>query len=227
MGAIVTQLHNRTLVNKLMAGNELVATAVILDQFYKNPELPAPAEEEVIARAIQLGVQETALGLGEVREGEVDLGTLKYGTEIPLGAISFEAGEYLISRAKVEELLATLPPEEEEPGIEPGGDVETPVPGGVVTPVPGTPGVPTTPGVASTEQRYQHVRLVVAGVPASKIADVNRGILMPISAAVGDFTFTLEIDVSGTEGISQATLENKIKETIRQIGAQVLDEGVE
>jgi len=35
-----------------------VATAVILDQFYKNPELPAPAEQEVVARAIQLGVKE-------------------------------------------------------------------------------------------------------------------------------------------------------------------------
>ena len=64
-------------------------------------------------------------------------------------------------------------------------------------------------------------------VPAGSIADVNRGILMPISRAVGDFTFTLEIDVSSTEGISQSTLENKIKETIRQIGATLRDETLE
>jgi len=70
-------------------------------------------------------------------------------------------------------------------------------------------------------------RLVVGDVPASKIADVNRGILLPISAVVGDFTFTLEIDVSAAEGITRATLENKIKETIRQIGARVVEEGVE
>jgi hypothetical protein len=49
---------------------------------------------------------------------------------------------------------------------------------------------------------------------------------MPISAAVGDFKFTLKIDVESAEGISQATLETKIKETIRQIGAWVVKEDV-
>jgi hypothetical protein len=225
VGAIVTQLHYRTLVNKLMAGNESVATSVILDQFYKNPELPAPAEAEVVARAIQLGVKDGALGLAEVREGQVVLDTLRYGTEIPLGLISFEAGEYLISGAKCEALVKEMTPDEEKPEEEPGPDIETPTPGVGVTPTPGVPGVTPIPGVTPSEQRYQRVRLVVSDVPASKIADVNRGILMPISAAVGDFKFTLEIDVSGAEGITQATLENKIKETIRQIGARVVEEG--
>jgi hypothetical protein len=228
VGAIVTQLHYRTLVNKLMAGNELVATAVILDQFYKNPELPAPAEEEVVARAIQLGVKDGALGLVEVRDREVALDTFRYDTEIPLGLISFEADEHLVSRAKCEALLEEMaPPEEEEPEGEPGPGVETPTPGVDVTPTPKAPGPTPTPGIAPTEQRYQRVRLVVSDVPAGKIADVNRGILMPISAVVGDFTFTLEIDVSAAEGITQATLENKIKETIRQIGARVVEESKE
>ena len=42
------------LVNKFMAGNETVATQAVLDQFYKDPGLPAPASTDVIARAIQL-----------------------------------------------------------------------------------------------------------------------------------------------------------------------------
>jgi hypothetical protein len=69
--------------------------------------------------------------------------------------------------------------------------------------------------------------LVIADVPAGKIADVNRGILMPIKAAFGNFTFTLEMQVSDPEGISQTALENTIKETIRQIGARVVDEMLE
>ena len=36
--------------------------------------------------------------------------------------------------------------------------------------------------------------------------------------------FTLEIDVTSEEGVPKATLENKIKETIRQIGAKLEDE---
>jgi hypothetical protein len=67
----------------------------------------------------------------------------------------------------------------------------------------------------------------VSGIPASKIADVNRGILLPISRAAGDFKFTIEIDVTSQDGITQATLENQIKETIRQIGARVEDENLE
>ena len=39
--------------------------------------------------------------------------------------------------------------------------------------------------------------------------------------------FTLEIDVTSAEGISQSTLENKIKETVRQIGATLRDEKLE
>jgi hypothetical protein len=61
-------------------------------------------------------------------------------------------------------------------------------------------------------------------VPAGRIADVNRGILMPISRAVGDFTFTIAIDVSDAEGIARATLENTIGETIRQIGGRIVSE---
>jgi len=77
------------------------------------------------------------------------------------------------------------------------------------------------------EKHYRSVRLVVAGVPAGRVADVNRGILMPIKAAFGDFTFTLEVQVADPEGISQTTLENTIKETIRQIGARVVEERLE
>jgi hypothetical protein len=69
--------------------------------------------------------------------------------------------------------------------------------------------------------------LLIGDIPAGKIADVNRGVLLPLSSLVKDMKFTLEIDVTSEEGISQATLENKIKETIRQIGARVREERLE
>ena len=37
----------------------------------------------------------------------------------------------------------------------------------------------------------------------------------------------LEIDVESAEGLTEATLEHKIKETIRQIGAWVVEEETE
>lgn len=50
---------------------------------------------------------------------------------------------------------------------------------------------------------------------------------MPLSAAVaGGLKFKLEIDITSSEGISPAILENQIKETIRQIGATIDEERV-
>jgi hypothetical protein len=47
---------------------------------------------------------------------------------------------------------------------------------------------------------------------------------MPLSQAAGEVTFTMEIEVTSEEGISDSTLEQKVKETIRQIGARVVEE---
>jgi hypothetical protein len=65
----------------------------------------------------------------------------------------------------------------------------------------------------------------VDGVPAGRIGDVNRGVFLPLSNLVDDgLTFTLELDVTSAEGIPEATLEQKVKETVRQIGARVVRE---
>jgi hypothetical protein len=222
VGAIVEQLGYRIIVNKLLADNDQVATGVILDQFYKNPELPVPAQPEVVARAIQLGVQEKALGLAEMKQAELDPHSLKYGTGMSLDSVSFEPGVYIVSPQTAEALLAKIPPpptlpglDDEGPSVEPSGDEVAPPP--TVTPTDLPPAA----------DKYRRVRLVISGIPAGKIADVNRGVLLPLSSLVKDMKFTLEIDVTSEEGIPKTTLENKIKETIRQIGAWLSDETLE
>jgi len=220
---ITARLHYRMLVNKFMAGKETVAAQAVLDQFYKDPGLPAPASTEVVARAIQLGIQEGAFGFAPAEAGQIDPQALRFRTELPLGAISFDEGFVLIERGYAEALLATLEAEEEEETVQvdTGRDTVTPT-GTEVGVETGVGQIPTVP-----KPRYRSVRLVIADIPASRIADVHRGILMPITQAVGDFTFTLEVQVSDEEGISQATLENTVKETIRQIGARIVDERLE
>jgi hypothetical protein len=222
VGAIVTNLHYRMLVNKFLAAHGQLPATKILDQFYKEPTLPAPANEDVVARAIQLGVQDGALGLAEVHDDEVDVETLRYDEEIPLLTVSFDESVYVLSRERCEALLAQVEPEEEDvgAGVEVTGTGEV----GAVE-----PGVEEEPETAAkpAEKRYHRVRLVVADVPASKIADVNRGVFMPLSQAAGEVTFTMEIEVTSDEGISDSTLEQKVKETIRQIGARIVEETVE
>jgi hypothetical protein len=112
----VEQLGYRIIVNKLLAANDQVAASVILDQFYKNPDLPLPAQPEVVARAIQLGVQDKALGLAELKGEELDPLKLKYGQAITLDSVTFEPGVYVVSQSKAEELLAKIPPPPALPG---------------------------------------------------------------------------------------------------------------
>jgi hypothetical protein len=170
----------------------------------------------VIARAIQLGVKEKALGLTEMVSDELSPHKLKYGDPISLDSVSFEPGVYLVTQRKAEELLAKIPPPLPLPLPQPpqGGDVEPPPP-------------PTPPPPPPEVDKYKRVRLVITDIPAGKIADVNRGVLLPLSSLVKDMKFSLEIDITSEEGVPRATLENKIKETIRQIGARLWEENVE
>lgn len=295
-GAIVEHLHYRLIVNRLMQGHERLAIHKILEQFYKNTDLPAPASPQVVARAIQLGVEEGALGLafGD-EEGEIKPESIRFEENVALSAIVFEPGIFLLSRDLARKLRVSPDPvvdyealfsqaiagadqistndvldrirrQPEAPeeidtdavaqalqtAVEVGnlgmarrtnGEVtkkevrfrET-VPLSAISFGPdvfilspqrvqeiiGKPiGPDPTPPGPSPDGPYHHIRLVVSGIPASRIADVNRGIFIPLSSSVDGLTFTMEIDVSSEEGISKETLENKIKETIRQIGARV------
>ena len=230
---IATRLHYRMLVNKFMAGNEMVSTQAVLDQFFKDPGLPAPASADIVARAVQIGVQEGAFGLAAQEGGEVDTESLRFRTEVPIGAVSFDEGFCLVERGRAEAIVAALQAQREaEAAAATAGGQPEPTPPPVTAaepPVEGQSAGQIDIGVASPPEvtHYKRVRLVIEGVPAGRIADVNRGILMPISRAVGDFTFTIAIDVSDEEGISRATIENTIKETVRQIGGRIAEERLE
>lgn len=223
VGSILPQLHYRFLVDKFLTKNDQIATSVLLDQFYKDPDLPVPASSGVVARAIQLGIKDGAFGLVEVFEDEIAPETLKFKTDFPLDGISFDPGTFLLNRERSRALWMEIQPTLEGTA-EPGAAPTPGAPEGVLQPPAPKEGEPTLEPARPEEGRYQRVRLVISGIPASKIADVNRGILLPFIRAVGDFEFTLEIDVSSEEGISESTLENQIKETIRQIGGIVVGE---
>lgn len=222
-GVIVPQLHYKVLVNKFMSNVDQLSTKALLEQFYKEPSLPSLANSDVLVRAIQLGITEGAFGLAEVKNGEIVPETLKFRQDILFGTIAFMDDYHLISAENSTAIIA----EREKPGDsdsagEPGPGTPTPTP----TPEPpGSGGLGPEP--SSGEVRYKHIKLNISGVPASKIADLNRGVLLPISSVQGDFKFSILIDITTDEGITQSTLENKIRETIRQIGARIDSEKIE
>ena len=229
VGAIVEHLHYRMIANRLLAGNEQVATSLILDQFYKNTDLPAPASSDVVARALQLGVQDGAFGLALSSDGQITVERLRYQETVPLGVIAFEPGIYVVSAVQCEALREAQRQKEEAEQQQEDSEM---------TKVGEPRGEYTVTGVGESDDEaedtmadqapanYKRVRLVISGVPASRIGDVNRGIFMPLSTAA-DEPLTLTLEVRSEEGISPATLENKVKETVRQIGARVDEEETE
>jgi hypothetical protein len=61
--------------------------------------------------------------------------------------------------------------------------------------------------------------------PASRMAEVNRGTIMPLrSSADRPLILTMTIEVHSEEGVTPETLDNKIKEKVRQIGVMVVAE---
>ena len=222
-GVIVTQLHYKVLINKFMDNVDQLSTAALLGQFYKEPSLPSLAQKDVLARAIQLGVQEGAFGLAELKDGKLDEKSLKFKVDMLFAAIAFMEDYQIITSALSEKLL--LEKEMHEKGEGFGGNFAPGQDEPVTTPEP-QPAPPSSPATPS-EKRYKRIMLRIANIPASKIADVNRGVLLPISSVQGDFKFTLEIDVTNDEGITQSTIDNRIKETIKQIGAEIVEEMIE
>jgi predicted AAA+ superfamily ATPase len=223
---LASQLHYRYLVNKFMVGRDRIETKVIFDQFYKDLSLVIPESPDVIRRSIQQGIAEGAFGLAYLKGGEVDRDTLKFESNVPTSSVSLAEEEVLVSR----DVAAGIVAERERGGVSEvkekgeryawGKDTGEEGTGGVV--VPGGE-LPVVPG----PKRYRKISLRIEGIPSTKIADLSRGVLMPLSREVGGFEVSMEIDIDKPEGVSESTIKDTVKETVSQIGARITKEEVE
>jgi hypothetical protein len=201
-----------------------VNLAVILEQFYKDPSLPVPADPSVIAEAVAQGVESGLLGVGSGTQEEIVPSSVKFEERVAATWVNFSEDMFLLrpDHAQALRQLAIQPVIEIPP---PGPGPQPPIPG-PVPPIPGPvpPGpvptpLPPTPG--TDNERLKRVALRASGIPVSKIADLNRGVILPLSREVGDFTFTIEIDIRSGEGIPRKVIEQQVQETLRQLGASV------
>lgn len=206
-----SNLHYRFILNKFMLGKEKIETKIIIDQFYKDPSFVIPTSQEVIKHSIQQGIVEGAFGLGYLQDNKIDKDTLKFKSNIPTNSISLDEGELLISK----ELSIKIQQEQTEEEPTPPDEEK-----------PKGPDYPEGPSggdsqIKEGEKRYKKISLRIEDIPASKIADLSRGVLMPISREIGSFKFNMEIEIQNEEGVSEKTIKDKVKETISQIGANI------
>ena len=123
-----------------------------------------------------------------MRSGEIQPDSLKYQADLALDSIAFEPDIFLLVKAKCEAILEKRRSDEEAKIKE----KQTEIPSEEIPPSFNWQEVVIQKDTSKTETGYKQVCLVISGVPASKIADVNRGVLLPLIRAAGGLNLPLK-----------------------------------
>jgi predicted AAA+ superfamily ATPase len=176
--------------------DERKTVAEVWEAFLKYPELPILEREQVLRDAVIQGVQNGVFGL--------IVGDKVYYTETISPVIVSE--EALIVRKeiaqKMKEKISGIPISVKAPPTVPEVTVERKVaPEGII----------------------RKVTLKVM-IPWDKLSDLVRGVLAPLDREGAQISLEVKIEAESKQGISRDTLNLKIKETLNQIGAKILEE---
>jgi Protein of unknown function (DUF499) len=180
----------------------------IYEAFLKYTQLPMLEGEDVVRQAAAQGVRDSLFGVKVADR-------IYFGETLPASANDYGAvlvRKEIALRAKAEgkETQVTPEPESEGGKEKKGRDGEEPE---LPKPKPAV-------GVRTLRLRVQ--------VPWDKIGDFVRGVVMPLRADGAEIQVEVLIEAqSVTASIKPSTLEQKVKETLNQIGAKVLEDSRE
>ncbi len=178
----------------------------IYEAYLKYPNLPMLESEAVLHDAVQQGVRDGLFGL----RGN---GRIYLGESVPLGVLDAIA---VLVRKEVAE--AEMVPS----GTPTTGAPDTPTQPSVGSqqPLP-IPGSPTATQAVESKVRQLNLRVQV---PWDKMADFVRGVLMPLRGDGAEIDVEVSLTARSQEGLKKTTLDHKVKETLNQIGAKILNE---
>lgn len=204
---LLAKIAPRQVLSKAMSEdtNEK-ALGEIFDAFLKYPNLPMLESESVLHDAIQLGVRDSVFGLRSN-------GRLYFGESVPFGAMDPTA---ILVRREIAETEAASA----ATGASGASSATTQPAGGTQQPLP-TPSGAAPPAGPDSKVRQLSLRVQV---PWDKMADFVRGVLMPLRGDGADIDVEVSLTARSQEGLRKATLDHKVKETLNQIGAKVLNE---
>jgi predicted AAA+ superfamily ATPase len=176
----------------------------IYEAYLRYPNLPMLESEHVLHDAIQQGVRDGFFGLRSN-------GRIYLGESVPIGALDASAA---LVRKEVAE--AEMVPS----GVTASGEsgVPTQPAGGTQQPLP-MPGPVSSP----IESKVRQLSLRVQ-VPWDKMADFVRGVLMPLRGDGAEIDVEVSLTARSQEGLKKTTLDHKVRETLNQIGAKILNE---
>ncbi len=204
----------------LPEGSDAVEIDTLLGYFYRLPRLPKLASAHVLRQALAEGVRQALFGLASGSTWDAEDSVLRFGGFVDPGEIQFQPGTWLVRAAAIKELITIRKP------AEPPGPGEAGEPGPGVAVVPENEGpVPRRETAGITERRAPRsatlpgLTLHIRGVPGSKVRDVIKVAVLPLSAASPEVTIDMVIRAEGgMVGIPRETLDLVVLEGLRQLG---------
>jgi len=195
---MLERVSPRVLLEKAFSKeDERKTIAEVWEAFLKFPELPILEGEHVLRNAVIQGVGDGTFGflVGD---------KVRYAEPISLADVSEEA---FILRREVAQKMK----------VEAG---EVPI-GTGVTPTGPKEGVRMSARAPEGLVRRYALR---ASIPWDRLSDLVRGVLTPLRSEGAQISLEVKIEAQSEKGISRNTLDLKIRETLNQVGARVLEE---
>jgi len=174
--------------------DERKSIADVREAFLKFPELPMLDGEQVVTNALVQGVREGTLGL-LINERARYMETV-FTSDVSDDALVVRKEIAQKMKEEIEKVPITI---EEKPSS----------------------GVP---GLKPSEKEIIKRISLRADVPWDKLSELVRGVFTPLSREGAQIALEVKIEAQSEQGISKDTLDFKIKETLKQIGASVLEE---
>ncbi|MCL5958118.1 MAG: DUF499 domain-containing protein [Chloroflexi bacterium] len=183
----------------------------VVNAFLKYPQLPVVESQGVVIEAIIRGVRESMFG---VKVGE----QIFFGETLAEGTLQY--GAVLVRKEVIEQGKLIGP----SPASSSGGKPPEVLQRGIQE-------TSTNPFSENNAEQpasgFQTVRLRTR-VPWDKLSDFVRGVVMPLQNDGAELDVEVFIQArSRSGGIKQSTLEQKVKETLAQIGARILEDSRE
>ena len=207
----------------LPEGTNAAELEALLGFFYRLPRLPKLANADVLRRALAEGVEKGLFGLVSGSAWDAEDTVLRFAQTVDPTEIQFQPGTWLVRAATIKEMLAKRTPP--QPPTTPGPEPKKPtgeIPGTLQRPV--DTGTTETTKPANTAGPLPGVTIHIKDVPASKMRDVLKVAVLPLSAASADVSVELTIRADGgLAGIPRETLNLVTLEGLRQLGIHDVD----
>lgn len=171
----------------------------IWESFFRFAQLPLLEDERVLENAVLQGVKNGTFGLLQDDK-------LFFEEDVP--STSYSEDGFVVRPAVARSMRPSI--------LEQGPS----------TVIPSIPITGKSSGSAKVVEETTKIRRVdlTFEAPWNKLSEVMRGVVMPLIDEGAEVKISMTLAADSQTGISKNTLENRVKETLKQIGAKIAEE---